>query len=287
MEDLKTYRLVDQSGSSVNFSISRMEDIYDRRQGKKDLPHRHDFYTVLLVLEGSGEHLIDFNTYSLKPRSITFISPGQVHQLIEKERSLGYALVFSSDFLAQNNIPVKFIEDLNLFECYGESPPLSLEPDQLGQLSSYAEEILELQESETPFKDQAIGALLKLLLIRCNNVCQFTPETRVLQNSGHATLKKFKSLLNQHYAEWHAAGQYAKALHISPDHLNRVVKALTGKSAKEHIQSRIITAAKRLLYFTTQSSKEIAFSLGFNEPAHFSTFFKKCTGISPSDFKSL
>ncbi|MCX2720018.1 helix-turn-helix domain-containing protein [Lentiprolixibacter aurantiacus] len=286
MDILPTYTQVNREDSQVNFGISRMEDIYDRREGRKDQPHRHNFYTILLIKDAEGEHIIDFNTYPLEGLSITFISPGQVHQVIENKRSEGFSLVFSSGFLAQNNIPIEFIEDLNLFQCYGESPPLSLDPDEFMQLSAYAEEMLKLQQAEIALKEQAIGALVKLMLIRANNLCHLSKADPVIQSTGQSTFRNFRELLNQNFSQWHAAAEYASALHITPDHLNRVVKSLSGKTAKEHIQSRILTAARRLLYFTDQSNKEIAYALGFKEPAHFSAFFKKCTGTSPSHFRS-
>ena len=98
--------------------------------------------------------------------------------------------------------------------------------------------------------------------------------------------QSFKKLIDTHYKSWHSTNQYASELHISPDYLNKIVKSQTGKTAKEHIQSRIIIGAKRLLYFTELSNKEIGFELGFSEPANFSAFFKKSVGISPSQFKS-
>jgi len=76
-----------------------------------------------------------------------------------------------------------------------------------------------------------------------------------------------------------------KKLNISPDHLNRIIKAHSGKTAKELIQNRILIASKRLLYFTNLSTKEIAFELGFSEPSNFSSFFKKLSSFTPSDFR--
>ncbi|VAX18427.1 Transcriptional regulator, AraC family [hydrothermal vent metagenome] len=86
-------------------------------------------------------------------------------------------------------------------------------------------------------------------------------------------------------AQWHATSDYAKELFVTPDHLNRIVKLLTGKTTKEFIQSRISVEAKRMFYLSNLSIKEIGYKLGFSEPANFSAFFKKCTGKSPSTFK--
>ena len=65
------------------------------------------------------------------------------------------------------------------------------------------------------------------------------------------------------------------------------MKSKIGKTAKDYIQARIITEAKRLLYFTGISNKEIGYELGFNEPANFSAFFKKNTQLLPSNFKKI
>ncbi len=154
------------------------------------------------------------------------------------------------------------------------------------KIQGYASEIFELSQAETAFKSEAIGALLKLILIACNNYCDI-PKTD-LNSTDHvgSTLRKFKALINSNHKQWHATNNYASELNITPDYLNRIVKSQTGKTAKEHIQIRIIVAAKRLLYFTDKSNKEIGFELGFSEPGNFSAFFKKCTGISPSEFKA-
>ena len=283
-EAIKTYSSVNRSDSSVHFGISRMEDVYDKHGGEPDTPHRHNFYTVLVVKSGNGEHRIDFNSYNLGPNQLFFLAPGQVHQLISTDRPTGYSIVFSTDFLIQSNIRLDFVNDVNLFNDYGQSPPLRFEQERFNEVVSLCEQLLQTYDKSISYKWDALGALLKLLLIQSHNVCTRS-ENFDHDESGNQLLRKFKALIEQHYNEWHQTSVYANALSVTPDHLNRVVKQLSGNNAKSFIQSRILTAAKRHLYFSELSNKEIAYSLGFEEPAYFSTFFKKCTDLSPSDFR--
>ncbi|GLU42543.1 helix-turn-helix domain-containing protein [Allomuricauda sp. NBRC 101325] len=286
MDVFKTYHNVNKSDDSLSFGISRMEDIYAKRSGKPDEPHRHDYYTILVVLDGEGQHLIDFNQHALEKNQVFFISPGQVHQLTEDKPTIGYAIVFSSQFLVLNNIPVNFIEDINLFNDFAHTLPLKVDSKVMDRFSSYANEMIGYYNGNASYKLEAIGALLKLLLIGSHNLCSLNQLDVQTMESGGSLVRNFKQLVNQNFAEWHHTSSYAEALSITPDHLNRVVKSLTGKTAKEHIQSRLTIAAKRMLYFSDLSNKEIAFELGFSEPANFSAFFKSCTGKSPSSFKA-
>jgi AraC family transcriptional activator of pobA len=282
---VKTYQSVNAAQQDASFGISKMEDIYSKRQGKVDEPHRHNFYTVLIIHRANGLHNIDFNTYQLGERQIFFVAPGQVHQVVEYEKSVGYVMTFSNAFLVQNAIPLSFIASLNLFHNYGQSPPLFPNLAQFITIENYAQQIFSLFHSNEDMKYLSIGAYLKLLLIQCNNICAINPIESDIDNSGDNLVRSFKTLVDHHYAQEHGTSFYANALHISPDHLNRTIKSKIGKTAKEYIQARIITEAKRLLYFTNLSNKEIGYEIGFTEPAHFSAFFKKHTQLSPSKFK--
>lgn len=287
MDVVKTYHNVNKADGSLSFGISRMEDIHKKRKGLTDEPHRHDYYTILVVKKGKGVHLVDFKTHPIAENQVFFISPGQVHQLKEETSSFGYSIVFSAQFLAMNHIMVDFIDDINLFNDFGNTPPLMVSEPEMARILSYASEMEYYYRSPDTYKFQAIGALLKLLLIACHNLCSLTQLDSQTMEVGAVLVRNFKQLVNEKFKTWHHASAYAYALHITPDHLNRVVKSLTGKTSKEHIQSRITIAAKRLLYFSALSQKEIAFELGFSEPANFSAFFKSCTGVSPSKFKEL
>lgn len=284
MDNIKTYKKVNEKEAN-SFRISKMEEHYQHFLGEPDIPHRHDYYTVILVKEAEGTHTIDFNEYSLQNQQVFFVAPGQVHQIIEKKESKGYSMLFSSQFLVENNIPLCFLEDLNLFYNYGQNPPISLNNEDLKQLLFYCESIENYHSSNQKFKQDAIGAFIKLFLIFCHHLVTNSSDNLQQIEAGNTILKGFKELVEHNYKTWHSTTQYANELNITPDHLNRSIKSLIGKTAKEYIQARITISAKRMLYFSDLSTKEIAYDLGFSEPANFSNFFKKCTGISPSEFK--
>lgn len=285
MSDVKTYQKVNAQKDHVSFGVSKMEDTYIKHKGKIDEPHRHNFYTVLIVRNAKGFHKVDFTTYDFAKNQIFFVAPGQVHQVSTSEEPTGYALTFSNQFLIENNIPISFIESLNLFQNYGQTPPLLPAEQQFDVIHNFSNNIFNLFHSENNMKNFSIGSFLKLLLIECNNICSINPIESDVDTSGDNLIRSFKKFVESHYRKEHSTSFYANELFISPDHLNRTVKAKIGKTAKEYIQARITTEAKRLLYFTDLSNKEIGYELGFTEPGNFSAFFKKNTLLSPSNFK--
>ncbi|NIJ46487.1 AraC-like DNA-binding protein [Wenyingzhuangia heitensis] len=285
MNPIKTYQKINASNDKISFGISNMETTYLKRNGKTDEPHKHNYYTVLVIKQAKGTHKIDFNTYKMDRYQLFFVSPGQVHQVIEQEASLGFAMTFSTQFLIENAIQLSFIESLNLFHDYGQSPPLAITKSQFVKIDQFTNEIFQLFYGNSQMKELSIGAFLKLFLIECNNIQSINPVESYIDISENRIIREFKELVNLNYKAEHSTSYYANALHITPDHLNRIVKTTIGKTAKEYIQSRIIVEAKRLLFLSTLTNKEIGFNLGFSEPANFSAFFKKCTSFSPSHFK--
>jgi AraC-like DNA-binding protein len=102
---------------------------------------------------------------------------------------------------------------------------------------------------------------------------------------GKSLVKTFKEMVEQHYTQWHQVKDYAEGLFVSPNYLNEVIKSSLNISAKEYIQNRLILEAKRMVIFTGKSSKEIGYDLGFDDPSHFSKFFKNNARQSLMDFK--
>jgi AraC family transcriptional regulator, transcriptional activator of pobA len=284
---IKTYKFTEGAPENQHFVLRRAEDVYYNGNGESDSPHRHDYYAIVLIEEGKGVHYVDFKKYDLEDHTVYFILPGQMHQLIPSEAPKGWVLAFTEEFLISNSISDKLINDIYLFNDYGQSPPLPLNEAQMNVYKTLIAQMEHFSVSLQNYTDDAIGSLLKLFLIQSNNHCSLAKvnNPQFIETTNHL-LRSFKHLLNEHYSTKHKVSDYADMLAVTPDYLNKSVKSITGKSAKDHIQSKIVTEAKRSLIFTNLSGKELAYELGFDESAHFNNFFKKTTGFTPTEFKT-
>jgi len=284
--EIKTYTFASGAAENQNFVLKRAEDVYYNGNGESDSPHRHDYYAIVLIEKGKGVHYVDFQKYELEDHTVYFILPGQMHQLVPSEEPKGWVMAFTDEFLIANSIPEKLINDIYLFNDYGQSPPLPLNDVQMNVYKNLIEQIELFSSSLKNYTNDAIGSLVKLFLIQSNNHCTLVKENnpQFIETTNHL-LRSFKQLLNEHYKTKHMVSDYADMLAVTADYLNKTVKSITGKSAKEHIQSKIATEAKRSLIFTNLSGKELAYDLGFDESAHFNNFFKKTTGLTPTEFR--
>jgi AraC family transcriptional regulator, transcriptional activator of pobA len=285
--EIRTYTFAESSGHPGGFALKTLESIYNGPTLESEKPHRHDYYAIVFIEQGTGVHYIDFNAYTVTDSSIFFLTPGQMHQLLFFAEPKGYVLLFTEDFLVSNAIPQRLLDDLYLFNEYGVSPPLAISEEQLSAYLSLIKQMDFFTISIDKYNTEALASLVQLFLILGNNHCSLKKEDAlVLAEGGNSILRNFKSLLNKRFAQQHQVSYYADELAVSADHLNKTVKSLTGVSAKEHIQNKLIIESKRSLLFSDISNKELAFEMGFEEAAHFNNFFKKMTGMSPGEFRS-
>lgn len=286
-KDIKTYLFTENAQSFSGFALKQMEDVYRNAQGAPDSPHRHDYYTIIFIERGEGFHYVDFTEYNIEDLTIYFIQPGQMHQLVMSSEPVGWVMTFTEEFLVVNSISEKLINDIYLFNDYGQSPPLKVNEKDLPVFKSLIDQINQFTESMESYTLEAIGSLLKIFLIQSNNRCNLRKSNNPqLIETGNRILSTFKQLLNKSFATAHMVSDYANQMAVTADYLNKTVRNLTGKSAKDHIQSKLITEAKRALLFSNISNKELAYELGFEESSHFNNFFKKMTGQTPSGFRS-
>lgn len=277
---------INQNKLPVEVEIKTMEEIDERLGGISDKPHLHNYYTIIWSTNATGKHIIDFKEYELKPNDIFFVSPYQVHQLITNKSPKGYVFLFTEEFLKMNSINEDFISNIKLFKNINDNPPLSIDKEKADKLNFFANQMCISFRKQNSMFIEIIGAYLKLFIIECNNICTLdrVNNTDYFEIS-RSFVKDFKYLVEKNFKNYHKVQEYAKLLNINPNYLNEVIKTNTNFSAKDYIKDRIILEAKRLIVFSNKTAKEISYELGFNDPSHFSKFFKSKTNISIQDFR--
>lgn len=264
-------------------------EIFDaQRSFQVEYPHRHHgFYEILYLRAGSGVHVIDFKSYEIKPHSIFFLSPGQVHTLDLSDDVSGYIFLFTSEFyLLNKQNKNRLLEFPFFFHLQEETPPLYLENspgiEKADYLFRQACEALLLEDRED--KEESLAAILDLILLHCK---QAYPVNLPIKNTNRRRMlvKRFKQLIEENYHLNYAVRDYAEKLAVTPNHLTETVREVTGRTSNDMIHERTIIEAKKLLRYTELSVSQVAYKLHFKDPSYFARFFKKHTGMSPDQFR--
>lgn len=244
-------------------------------------PHRHNFYHIMFVKNGVGEHAIDFKTYDIKPNSIFFVSPGQVHSLKASSDIEGYVISFDSAFYHLNDNFQKLL-DYPFFHSINNTPVVRLKENDKKIVTAW-EELFEEHKSKT--KDNLLRALFEVLLIRVARVYQ---EPKTSNNPVYLTyqIRKLETLIDTHYKIHKKLEDYADLMHVSSKHLNSLCKKALNKTVINLIHERILIEAKRLLLFTKNTVTEIAHELGFADTSYFMRFFKRHTSVTAEMFRN-
>lgn len=248
---------------------------------KSDFKHSHrdEGYTFHMVEKGTVHIEIDFNRFEIRAPSLVYMHPSQVHRILHFE----HITICSLSVKDENLNP----EYLTLLDQLAPTKPLYLEE----KTNSTFLAIFDLCLN---FSTQSNNRLhYSLLKDSCNTLVAFMISQFLGKDKTQGSLsrfesmaKAFKELLEKNYRICKSPGRYAEKLNISTAYLNECIHHTTGFSVSQHIRERIILEAKRLLYHTDKSVKEISFELGYDDYPYFSRIFKKSTGMSPLAFRN-
>jgi AraC-like DNA-binding protein/mannose-6-phosphate isomerase-like protein (cupin superfamily) len=257
-------------------------EVFDaNRHFKVTYPHRHDFYEVLYLSNGSGFHIIDSNKYEIKPPCIFFLSPGQAHRLELSSDIDGFIFLFTAEFYLVNQTNKnKLLEFPFFFSVSQNNPPLIIHDKNddnfiSGLFSRGCDEIE---------KVDIIHSILEVLLLTCDNLY---PEefTSVQKGKGQIMVKNFLKLIEENYQNNLSVSEYAQMLAVTPNHLTQLVKQITGKTSIELLQDKLIVETKRLLIHSNQTVSQIADMMNFGDQSYFTKYFKNKTGITPLQYR--
>lgn len=248
-------------------------------------PHRHNYYEIFFFVEGDGEHAIDFRTYPIRSNSIHFVSPGQVHQVRRTPETHGYILLFTAEFYAVNLGKERIFAELPFMSLSSPNPVLLLTEADAGSFLGTIRLLEEEMGLDRPHREEILRAYLKIFLVHARRIYEATTGATVEATPAHELLDRLRVLIERHFNTIHAAGAYAEMLSVSQNHLNTTVRKLLGRTIGDLVHERIILEAKRLLFHTELSVKEIAFRLNYDDPSYFTRFFRNRAGISPQEFR--
>lgn len=242
----------------------------------------HSRITILCIKEADGELLIDLNRYQVIHDNIFLLTAGQLYQLGEGSRVKGHVISFSTSLADCAALTASFSTcNRNCgYQYYKVCVQDSREKAEFRDIvNAIAEEINGLR----PFSQAASHALLKIIIILIARNCKGIKTQQGIDNDAMLA-KKFNQLLHQKGVTRKSVCNYAGELSVSPNYLNQVVKRCSGYTASHHIQQHIVTEAKRKAVYSGVTMKQIAYSLGFDDMAHFSKYFKKNAGTTFSEF---
>lgn len=266
-----------------DFHIFRVADTYPTTQRVMP-PYRYDFYQVVLF-ENADDATLEINTEVLPDLSdkLVVASPDHVLTWVRGVAQQGYILFFKPDFLAHYPRPVR--DEFPFFRL-NELNHVQLNAADKASLDGQHARLLQLFESDHPYRVQMLQALLLALLFDCKRIYDGQEQTVQQRSQRGALVYRFQRFVDQHHLVHKKVADYAELLAVSPDYLRQVVRAQTGKTPSALIAERLVLAAKQLLLYTDLSVGEVAVYLGYTEPTHFGRFFRKQTGSSPAAWRA-
>jgi AraC family transcriptional activator of pobA len=275
--DLKAF---DENEHNAAFYCNQL-NAHVKKHAFTNLPHKHDFYLLMIVTEGSGWHEIDFVKYQVKPGSVFMMQPGQMHYWKLSGNIKGYVFFHTKSFYNEGYVNTN-VQDFDFFKSFQSAAHLQLPKENLLKLIPLTEEMLREYKSPNKFVFEKVHALISLVYIELSrnyNQGQKKKTSRYLQK-----LNEFEMLIENNFKKIRSANEYANKLNISEKHLNRISRECLNKTSTQLITDRIILEAKRLLIQSKLNVNEIADELGYTDTSYFVRLFKKHCGETPLKF---
>ena len=247
---------------------------------------RKDFYKICLTTGKSKIHYAD-RSFEQEGSILFFGNPHIPYSWETLSTTYaGYTVLFSEDFFGTADRS-ESLQNSPLFKI-GGTPVLKINETQREFLDTLFRKMIDEQKSDYAYKDELIRNYINLII---HEALKLQPSENYDQHKNAASrlAAVFLELLERQFPietidrplRLKTAQDYANALHVHVNYLNRAVKEITGKSTTTHITERIVSEAKALLQHTDWNIADVAYSLGFEYPTYFNNFFKRLTGTNP------
>ncbi len=255
-----------------------------------DHPYQSDHFALIILTAGKARIRINLTEYNMRKNSVLTISPHAIRQILETSPDCLFAgTAFTTGYLAGAGMNLKHVDMLDFFSSNNQHPCFQLEEQDADRLLGLLHFLAQKQVIKNPAPAD-LEALHYSFLAWIYEFSSVQQRYHGAHNKIRVTRKedltmRFSRLLADHFKEERSVLFYAQRLFVSPKYLSRTVKEITNRTAGEWIDEMVIMNAKILLNNLSLSIAQVAESLDFSDQFFFSKYFKKHTGITPSEYR--
>jgi AraC family transcriptional regulator, transcriptional activator of pobA len=279
-------RLINRDSKPYAFDMMVMPGtLEDKHKNCDTIPAlRRQFNLIYLLLEGEHDVKLGADHLQLSPNDLVIVPENTLYASDHIKNCKGFCIHFKPEFL-KPQVAGPLTEEFPYFH-FDAPHIINLNQHESEMIQGAFKDILGEYERSSPEKNFLLCNLILILLLRVREIYR----TRVIELNKNTNRREqlangFKLLVEKHFIEKRAVNEYAEMLHISPKHLSEVVSETFGRSPLQIILDILLLEAKVRLGSTDKSVSEIAYSLQFDTPSHFTHFIKKRTGLSPQELR--
>ena len=279
----KINTLINPSNGNLAFKVFSFEDnsAFDHLQ-------RLSYYSIILIKEGEGKLKADFGEFSFTQNILMCFAPYQPFMIETSKDISGFVINFHPDFFCIHKHQKEVACNGVLFNDIYKPPFVILERKNSGLFYSLYEQMKVEMKNVQLAQYELLVSYLKIFLITASRL-KVNQTSQVKQDFAGLKepfiLQNLKDAIEKNYKTKHSANDYALLLNISSKALAKTTKTHFNKTLTHLISERIIIEAKRELYLTSKTVKEIAYELGYEDEHYFSRFFKTNADVSPQSFR--
>ncbi len=256
----------------------------------RDMPvHRHAQYLQIHYIDRGEIHFqIDDKIYHLTGPALLLTPPSFPHSFLSIPEACGHVLTIHQSIIWQllkDGLQQSLSSELDHELCLNQQ---NLSDDDLLNWTLIVQTLEAIGREwnhDFPAKNLTLQTLVRLLLIQVTRLSTKKATSSRINNDDLQYFRKFSNLIQECFKEHWQLSAYASSLGISESRLHQVCQRIADQSPKKIVHDRLVQEAKRLLTFTNLSSSEICYQLGFSDPAYFSRFFKRNTGVTTQNYR--
>ncbi|MEO1054954.1 MAG: AraC family transcriptional regulator [Bacteroidota bacterium] len=274
----------------MDFTIHSLPEIHDHVPFESPT-FRADYYSFVFIKDGRGTYTIDQKTYPTSSGTIYFTNPGHIKAFRIEEIQDAYIITLTEAFLKE--YVHQDIFDEFPFLLAETVPPKTLSAEEFQDYEHLYLQIFKEFNARSSYKYKILGNLFVVMLLKIKERFWSGYDPISEGDRSSQIVKHFKQKLASHFRALHngeidflpQVQDLAHQMNLHPNYFSNVIKSKTGRSVNLWIVEKAITSAKALLKNTPLSIKQIGIQLGFSEPTHFSSYFKKHAGFTPNQYR--